>query len=437
MRDPEGSLSFQPETVTRELRSESSASACFLRSPLARAMVRAGQLVPFEFRSERIVESPRLPFVSFPFEWSDAQLRAAGRLTLDLAKQALPDHHELKDASAWNVIFDGTSPVFCDHLSFQPIVRPHWWAFGQFVRHFVFPLAVSKVRSMRSHQTFALHRDGLPSDQARQLLGLRRFQSRLWPLLIKSSPNEGEARAAIGDGTPQIAKFFHPHLYAYCESLLHQKPRAASSAWSGYTGTRTHYQGGASQLKTECVDRWIAHSRPGWVTDLGCNTGEFSRLAAAHNAQVISVDYDHDCIEDLFLHPGAQSRIHPLIANLGDLPGGRGWSGAEFPGLAERLDKRCDMLLMLALIHHLVISEGIPLREVAKLAGQLTRRHAVVELVGHADPMVLRLSAQHSKPASAFTIEAQVAAFAERFDVLERVELPESQRVLLLLQVKS
>lgn len=437
MRDPEGALSFQRDTVTRTLHSANSPSAHFLRSDLARAMVEAGRLIPYEFRSERLVESPRLPFVSYPFEWCDSQLRAAATLTLELSREALPQRHELKDASAWNVIFDGNRPVFCDHLSFQPIARPQWWAFGQFARHFVFPLAVSKARGMRSHQTFILHRDGLRPERARELLGMRRFLGKSWPMLLQSKAGEREVQAAAAPVQRFDNKSFHSGLYSYCGSLLGHKGSAAASAWSGYTETRLHYHADASQRKTECVDSWLAHTQPGWVADLGCNTGEFSRLAASRGAQVISVDYDHDCIEQLFLHPDPTGRIHPLIGDLGDLSGGRGWNGSEFPGLAQRLDQGVDLVMMLALIHHLVISEGIPLDEVARLARRCTRRHAIVELIDRGDPMVARLSAQRNKPAEAFTLNAQLATFGAYFDVLERVDLPHAQRALFLLQVKA
>lgn len=437
MRDPEGALSFQRDTVTRTLHSADSPSARFLRSGLARSMVDAGQLVAFELRSERVVESPRLPFVSYPFEWCDAQLRAAGALTLALAKQALPEQQELKDASAWNVLFDGARPVFCDHLSFQPITRPQWWAFGQFARHFVFPLTVSSVRGQRGYQSFTLYRDGLPPDRARELLGWRRFRSRAWPLLLRSGRGGSEAET-IGSAAPNPGKTFHAGLYAYCDGLLgpRRKP-ATASAWSHYTETRSHYETSTSRHKLECVDRWLAQTRPGWVADLGCNTGEFSRVAAARGAQVIAIDYDHDSIEQLFLGLDAGSRIHPLIANLGDLPAGRGWSGTEFPGLSQRLDKRVDVVMMLALVHHLAISEGIPLPEIARAASRLTRAHCIVEFIDHDDPMVVRLSAQRGKPAGAFTIDAQLSAFGECFEVLERVDLPQAHRALFLLRAKA
>jgi SAM-dependent methyltransferase len=435
MRDPEGRLSFLERSVVRHLRSEQSASVEFLRSSLAREMVAANQLVAFEFTSATTIESPRLPFVSYPFEWCDSQLRSAGKLTLELSRRALEAHHELKDASAWNVIYRGARAVFCDHLSFQPIVRSEWWAFGQFARHFAFPLAVSRARSMRAHESFALYRDGLPSDRARNLLGARRFLSRVWPLLLRAKPDAHGAREAPRQPSKQHT--LHGNLYKYCESLLAEGSRApASSQWSGYTQSRQHYSEAASATKSSCIDGWVSRLQPGWVIDLGCNTGEFTRIAAARGSNVVAVDYDHDCIEQLFVGSGGSDRIHPVIGHMGDLSGGRGWCGGEYPGLLQRLDKSSDLVLMLALVHHLEISEGIPLEEIARLASRLTRSHAIVELIDGDDPMARHLSQQRNKAPSRRGTHEQLAAFAVHFDVLEQVTLPDTKRVLCLLRVK-
>ena len=106
-----------------------------------------------------------------PSEWCGAQLRDAGRLTLDISLAILFAGHELKDASAWNVLFEHTRRVFCDHLSFQTIARRQWRAFGQFTRHFAFSLAVSRVRRLHAYRLFATYRDLVPVEAARGLLG--------------------------------------------------------------------------------------------------------------------------------------------------------------------------------------------------------------------------------------------------------------------------
>jgi len=437
MRDPEGSITLSRDRVTRQLVDANSPAARFLRSPMATTLVHEGHLVPFEFTSAAIVESPRLPFISYPYEWCDAQLRAAGELTLEVSREVLSVNYELKDASAWNVLFNGTRPVFCDHLSFQPIARREWWAFGQFTRHFALPLGLSQHRGLRAHRVFSMYRDGVPAEDAKKLLGWRGMLSRLWPLMLTtkgantSSANE---RAAS-----EVLRPLHPRLYAFCESLLQapQRRLREESHWSGYAQARQHYTDAAIQAKVECVDRWLLALEGVTAVDLGCNTGEFSAMAARAGMDVVSVDLDHDCIDNLFRLTTERGRIHPLVANLSDLSGGRGWGGSEFAGLVTRLKGHADVLMMLALLHHLLVSEGIPLQALVNLAAELTRRYAIVELIDAQDSMLQRLATQRSRNVDSLTIAVQLAAFGSRFELMERVDLPGTARTLVLLRLRD
>ncbi len=434
MRDPEGSVHVTPDGVVRTLNGPLAASH-FLHSPAARQLAEQGKLVPFEWQGELALHSPLVDFVSLPSEWSDAQLRAAADLTLDVARQALAGGFELKDASAWNVIFDGSAPLFCDHLSFQPAVTRQWWAFGQFVRHFVFPLGVSQVAGLPAHGVFRLQRDGLAPQQVRKMLGLRRFGTRLWPLLVGAAGGKasgGGAAPAAQPGQPMQAS-----LFALCEWSLGKLGRGArrNRHWHDYTATRTHYTDAASELKYRQVGQWLAALQPQWVIDLGCNTGEFSRMAADGGARVIALDSDHDSIEQLFLQAAGRRDLHPVLANLADLSGGAGWGGSEHPALLQRLHKKADVLLMLALIHHLAVSESIPFERIAELAAGMTRRYLVVEFIGQQDPLLGQLAGQRRRDPAEFALALQQQAFARYFRTVEQVEVSGTARTLALLEV--
>lgn len=441
MRDPTGYLRLEGDRAVRQLADPLPASA-FLRHAVARRLVDAGALVPFELSSadERRIESPRYPFVSLPTEWTDAQLRAAADLTLDISERVLAHDFELKDASAWNVIFDGCVPRFCDHLSFEAIASRQWWAFGQFCRHFTFPLACSRWRGMQARTVFQIQRDGLGAEQARTMLGMRGRLSRLAPLLLR------RAVTAADDSRPAVLAQaggkapLHQSLIDYARSSLLGPAGVAAaqtSAWRGYVDERLHYPPEAVGAKLTQVGRWLVAIAPRTVLDLGCNTGEFSRLALEWAQRVISVDADHDCVQRLFQESAGDTRIHPLVVDLCDLRGGRGWAGAEFPGFLERLVGQADTSMMLALIHHLHVSEGIPLLEIAAFAARITTEHLIVELLASDDPMVQRLAAQRRRAVEEFTIDNQLAAFARHFDLVDRVPLGRTRRELVLLRLKA
>ena len=435
MRDPQGRLRFEGDAAIREVLPGGLAGA-FLNHPLAQELVRHGVLVPFEWQAAGRLVSPRLPLVSLPFEWCDAQFRAAAMLTLDVAGQALREGFELKDASAWNVVFDGVRPMFCDHLSFEPIRSREWWAFGQFCRHFLLPLAGARQRGLHAGETFAAHRDGMTSERARALLGPRGLLSRVGPLLWCAGARANADAAGLHASTPKGGGARHAALIQYGHWCLGRPPaEATGGAWAGYVGARPHYSETAAAQKRSRVGTWLAELRPPVVLDLGANTGEFSRLALEHAQRVVAVDADHDCIENLFRSaPQGRARLHPMVANLADLGGGRGWAGSEFAGLHERLAGQADVVMMLALTHHLRFAEGIPLEEIAALAAHWSRSHLILELLHPDDPMVVQLATQRRQSPKSFTVDEQLRAFSRHFEPLGREALDGSRRELVLMK---
>jgi predicted RNA methylase len=426
MHDPQGRLEFAGDEAIRRCHAPLAAGH-FLRSDLASRLVREGSLMEYRLVDEATVSSPRVPFVSYPHEWTDAQLADAGRLTLALSRTIFEEGWELKDASAWNVIFRGTRPVFCDHLSFQRIPGRHWWAFAQFVRHFVLPLGMSRMKVFDARMAFVLDSDGLPPERARDTLGARRFLTRYWPLMLTLQTG-GVAKGASG-------RRYHPRLYALLDWLL--STGAASRpgrGWADYPGARDHYPPEASTTKRATIAKWLERRRPGRVIDLGCNTGEYSLLARHAGAHVVAIDLDHDCVQRLYRGCPDDGGMSPVIANLADLDGGRGWGGVQYPGLGERLSGFADVTMMLALTHHLAISHAIPYGDIAAFVSGLTRGALIVELVEADDPMVALLCAQRRRLASEFTLERQRAAFAGHFRAVDEVGLPGVPRRLVLLE---
>jgi SAM-dependent methyltransferase len=428
MRDPDCDLIIDDETVTRKLRQPLSADH-FLRTRTADKLRQSKSLVSWVEADPHTLVSPRIPFVTYPYEWTDHQLRAAADLTLDLGEAAYPEGFELKDASAWNVIFDGTAPTFCDLTSFVPIQIPQWWAFGQFARHFIFPLVVSHTRGIKAYECFRMGRDGMQPDVARRILGLRRFLTRAWPLMVRS-----RARVRTGSRKVSSSARLHLNLYGFARSQLRVSTpsREDTSVWSKYAENRAHYRPESLASKQATVSGWLSQLKPAWVTDVGCNTGEFTRLARSSGARVVAIDQDHDAVDQLYRALRGDTGIFPLCADFADLSGGGGWAGEEIPGLVARLAQCTDVLLLLAVIHHMAISAAIPLPEIARLARRIVRRALIVELIAPSDPMLRQLCAERRRDPQEFSLDTQRAAFAALFRIVQEQELPCGNRRLLL-----
>ncbi|MES2353823.1 MAG: hypothetical protein V4568_05325 [Pseudomonadota bacterium] len=431
MRDPEGGLEFRNTEVIRHLYADLSEQH-FLKSEIAQKLVENSHLIDFQIIDEKTISSPRISFITYPYEWVNAQLVDAAALTLDISEAVFEQGWELKDGSAWNIVFQGTRPLFCDHLSFQKIEDPRWWAFAQYVRHFLLPLCLSRYRGLDAKNVFRMARDGLSPDDARSLMGSRRFATRYWPLMLGSK----SSKKSLNDVQNKTVRSYHQNLYALTRWLLDgvSSCRSNGSHWIQYTKERDHYTDDASRAKQSTVKSWLEEIRPAWVIDFGCNTGEFSLLAKAAGAKVVAIDIDHDSVQSLYLSCSADESIFLVVADLDDLSGGRGWGGEEFPGLVTRLTGFGDVTMMLALIHHLAISSAIPYEEIARLAHKVTKRALIVELLDETDPLVKRLCSQRRRLPPEFSFARQHAAFSKFFRIAHEIALPGGTRRLALME---
>jgi SAM-dependent methyltransferase len=406
-----------------------------LHSAIAKQWVADRLLIPFEWQDECKLVSPRVPFVSSPEEWCDAQLLDAAILTLTLLECANESGADLKDASAWNVIFKGCHPVFCDLTSFETLQTHVWWAAGQFVRHFISPLWLARTTGLQARDMFHISRDGVLPEVVRNTLGWRRFLSRCWPLVAeaKGGPSVFGVPGIACVNTPQYRRKLVTSLRWMLDGV---KPRMSrQTVWGHYTDQRSHYTSPALQAKRELVMQWLTHLKPDWTLDLGCNSGEFSQLAIDVGSRVIALDGDHDAVQTLYLKNRGNDRIYPVLASLDDIHAGRGWGGDEHKGLSQRLNGSADVVLMLALIHHLSISAAVHMDEIARFAASCTRRWLIIEWLEPSDPQVQQLCSQRRRKPDEFAVARQRKAFVDAGFVLrEEVPLPQEQRYLALLE---
>jgi SAM-dependent methyltransferase len=378
--------------------------------------------------------------VTYPWEWTHQQFLQAALTTLDVAEAALAEGHELKDASAFNILFECGRPEFCDHFSMQPIRRRYWWAYGQFIRHFLLPLAVSRHRGLEPAHVFRASLDGLSAASARSMLGSKFWTSRIGIALLQLPSASIEARAAMVKPQRIVDNPLHRRLISFLRwqlSGLGQSPRL--SAWASYERTRNHYQPISLECKRGIVARWLSEIEPTWVADLGCNQGEFSQIAARiATAGVIAVDADMSAIQCLCAKLTSGVPIYTVCAELDDLSGGRGWMGREYHGLMQRLGAQADVTMALALVHHLAIGRSIPLAEVAALMSASTRRYLIVEYLENQDPMVRELLIYRDRADdSGFTLAAQRHAFEKHFHTVHEIAIDGSTRRLALLEKNS
>jgi hypothetical protein len=391
--------------------------------------------------AHRVLAPDRVPFVSYPYEWCVGQLKDAALTTLRAQQVALEHGMTLRDASAYNVQFRLGRPVLIDSLSFEPLREGQpWVAYAQFCQHFLAPLAVMSARDVRLGGLLRVHLDGIPLDLAAALLPPR---ARLRPSLalhIVAHARAQRRHATPGSGGRGETEGRGFGLRAF-RGLVESLERAVASlewepptsVWSGYYGGCYTYPEAASERKAEVVGAFLDHVQPQTVWDLGANTGRFSRMASGRGAFTLAIDSDHGVVEAAYREArgSGDSRILPLVIDLANPSPPTGWANEERAGLAAR--GPADLVMALALVHHLAIGNNVPLDLFAGFLAEVGRS-AIVEFVPRQDPQVGELLATREDVFTDYTVAGFERAVEARFEIERRETLPGSARTLYLLR---
>jgi SAM-dependent methyltransferase len=450
-RDPDGSVFTAGGRLFRSTTAAAAATLqAVLATPAAQRLLAAGRLVRTTALPDagrpNLFEHERIPFPSYPYEWPPEMLAAAAALTLDLARELLPAF-SLKDASPYNILFRGPDPVFVDVLSFEPR-DPHdpiWLPYAQFVRTFLLPLALNTRLGLPLDQMLLTRRDGLDPEEVYRWLPLSR---RLRPpflslvtfpfwLARRRQPSTLYRRRAIAD--PEKALFILQSLLDRLARTLRrlQPPPQRSSPWSGYAEANSYPPSAAAQ-KAAFIENALRQYRPRRVLDLGSNTGRFSELAAAHGASVVAIDRDPVVVGALWSRArAAKLDILPLVVDITRPTPAAGWRNAECPSFLARAQGSFDAVWMLALLHHLAITERIPLPQILDLAAHLTTNLLLVEFIGPRDPMFQTLLRGREALYEHFTEPAFQSAAAPHFDLLATQPLQPLDRTLYLFRKRA
>jgi len=410
-------------TGTREL------SAREMRTVLAHAEVSDF----FEgISGEMILEHERIPFPSFPYEWVPEMLHAAGELTLDLAESLLDDGLGLKDGTPYNVLFRGPEPVFVDVLSFERRVPgdPMWLPYAQFVRTFLLPLLAHRHFGFGLDQILGTRRDGLEPEEVYRWTGpIQRLKPPFLSLVSmpswlgsrqKEAADSSLYKRTVLDDPAKADYILRSLLSRLRRQLASVAPKpGGKSAWSDYMAANLNYTADDFSAKERFVSEALGDFAPKRVLDVGCNTGHFSRIAARGGASVVSIDYDPVVLGDVWRRARAEKLdIQPLAVNLARPTPSAGWRNREWPSFLKRAQGTFDGVLMLAVVHHLLVTERVPLPEIVNLAAELTNNLLVVEFVSPEDAMFQRIVRGREELHRGLTHEVFEAACQRHFEIV-------------------
>lgn len=383
-----------------------------------------------------ILEPEPIPFISYPYEWCFSQLKDAALATLRIQKQALAKGMVLKDASAYNIQFHGGRPILIDTLSFTAYREGEpWIAYRQFCQHFLAPLALMSRRDVRLGALLREHIDGVPLDLACRLMPWRtRFHPGLGLHLHAHAASQ--AKHADRQVSGRTAKVSRQALLGIVESLRSTirglRWRPAGTEWGEYYSD-TNYSDDSLSRKRAMVAGFLDGTGSRVVWDLGANNGYFSRVASERGLLTIASDVDPAAVEQNWLacREGQQPLLLPLLMDLTNPSPALGWAHAERMSLLQR--GPADTVLALALIHHLCISNNVPLVRLAEFLAA-AGEWLIIEFVPKNDSQVRRLLATREDVFSAYHLEGFRTSLRTRFEIIREEPIAGSERTLFLMR---
>jgi SAM-dependent methyltransferase len=382
-----------------------------------------------------VVEHPRIPFISYVYEWPFEMLKAAAIRSLEILQVALEKDIILKDATPYNIQFVGPNPLLIDVGSFERYQEGMpWIGYSQFCRTFLNPLLLQSFTRVPFQMWMRSSLEGIEPAHLTSLLPLRHKLRKNVFIDVVLQAWLGRRLSSRSSNAPALGE--RPIPKSVVTGLVNRLKKSvaglrrrdkAHSHWLDYE-EQCHYEPEALQHKDRLVEEALARAKPQIVWDLGCNVGRYSTMAARYAQYVVAMDNDEATVGALYEKiRGQYTNLLPLVVDLLNPSPSQGWAQKERQALGDR--GAANFALCLALVHHLAISGNVPLRKIAEWLSTIAEA-GVVEFVPKSDPMVQTLLRTRQDVYSGYTQAAFEEALGKHFRITDAARLPKSERVL-------
>ena len=448
-RDPSGFVFSQDGVIYRQVnQSYKEDYDLLMTSGLYENLLSANLLIPHEEVSGvqspdedgvyKIIKPEMIPFISYPYEWCFSQFKDAALATLAVQRAALKFGMTLKDCSAYNIQFHNGKPVFIDTLSFTKYIEgTPWTPYKQFCQHFYGVLAMISYTDPRLRRLTRMYIDGVPLDLVSSVLPYKtKF---VFPMLLhihlhaRSQVRYADTPIQQGNFSQTVSMNSMLGLLDSLEGGIRRLTwRPAGTEWADYYSDDS-YTAEGREHKQRLIEDYISTANPGTVWDMGANTGFHSRVASSFGAKTVAFDVDPAAVEMNYLQvaKSGESDLLPLLLDLTNPSPSLGWDNDERRSLAER--GPADLAMALALIHHLSISNNVPLPRVARFFARICAS-LIIEFVPKSDHKVKKLLATREDVFPDYTRECFERDFSELFAIVRSDKIKDSDRVLYLMR---
>ncbi len=444
-RDPDGAILFIDNVLHRFVSNNfKSKYDKLMNSGLHKELVKNQFIVDHEENGEReggfLIKPELISNISYPYEWSFSQLKDAALLTLKIQEVAIEHGMSLKDASAYNIQFQNGKPIFIDTTSFENFSEGQAWvAYKQFCQHFLAPLALMSCTDIRLGSLLKNYIDGIPLDLAASLMPLKsKLSLGLSMHLFFHAKMQGKYSDS-GISKQEVKKIPKMQTLGILDSLKTTisklKLSTVDTEWGDYYNN-TNYSDESFNEKKELIKSFSKELKLKKVWDLGANRGVFSRIFADQGINTIAWDIDPIAVEKNYnqIKKSSETSISPLLVDLTNPTPSIGWSLVERDSFVERA-KDVDLVMALALIHHLAIGNNVPLEQIAMFFSKLSE-NLIIEFVPKGDSQVDILLSSREDIFSDYNESGFEKAFSEYYTVEKKENVQGSKRTLYLLKKK-
>jgi len=453
-RDPSGHVYLLGDRVLRSVSRAAAADYVFVRdSGLLDDLAREGQAVATKEVAPALLgaaeppayllEHPKLAYISYPYEWSFSALKAAALLQLDIHLKALERGVTLSDASAYNIQFIGSRPVFIDVLSFVRYEEGAFWsAHRQFCEQYLNPLLLTARRGVAFNAWFRGSLEGIPTEDLNRLLSWRdKLSWNVFTHVCLQAKLQSAAQASKKDDLEVVKKgrlskaAFRNMLTALRQWIAGMTPPGRSTTWGDYAD-KNSYSDNEGAAKRRFVADFVDDVRPQLLWDIGCNSGDYSALAIESGArQVVGFDFDLMALDAAFARATAKDLPYlPLYLDAANPSPGQGWRGLERKSLGQRA--KADAIVALAFIHHMAIGRNIPLDDVIDWLIGLAPQ-GVIEFVEKSDPTTQQMLQFRADIFDGYNLTAFREAVTRRAEIVAEAVVTDDRRRLIWYRRKA
>ena len=381
----------------------------------------------------------QLNHISYPYEWCFSQLKDAALLTLDIQETALKYGMSLKDSSAFNIQFHNGKAVMIDTLSFEKYEEGGpWIAYRQFCQHFLAPLLLASFVDVRSLKLMQVYLDGIPLDYVvKQLSFAKLIKPMVFIHIYLHAKAQNKNASNIDSIRKNISKSSILGLIGSLKSLVNSlKWTPKGTEWGEYYAD-TNYSDLSMDKKITILDLLLDELKPHTLWDIGGNNGEFTRLASNKGIECLLFDIDYAAIEKSFLKTRLENEknITSFVMDFTNPSPGIGWNNKERLSIIDR--GPAEVVLALALIHHLCISNNLPFHYVADFFARIVSKSLIIKFVPKNDSQVQRLLKTRDDIFTNYNKEFFEAEFTKFFNIKKTIKVDNSERFLYLMQKRS